>query len=114
MIIIKHYTTANGASPFAKWFNKLDATQREKVATAIVKLQTNLSVDRKDLKRGFYEVKVRAGGLRIYFAEDGDEIIILLGGGQKDNHSRDIENARNRLADYLVRKEQENGSTPHR
>ncbi|MBL6783902.1 MAG: hypothetical protein ISQ24_02495 [PS1 clade bacterium] len=53
-----------------------------------------------------FELKIHAGGgLRVYFAEDGNEIILLLGGGAKDGQSRDIKNARNRLTDYEMRKE---------
>ena len=47
--------------------------------------------------------------MRVYFAEDGDDIILLVGGGQKDSQIRDIENSRKRLVDYMARKERENG-----
>jgi putative addiction module killer protein len=47
--------------------------------------------------------------LRIYYAEDGETIVLLLGGGQKDSQAHDIDTAKSRLKDYLARKEQENG-----
>ena len=114
MIIIKYYTTASGVSPFVKWFNGLDATQREKVTTAITRLQTGRSVNRKALKRRLIEIKISSGGLRAYFAEDGKEIILLLGGGKKGSQKRDIENSRKRLAEYLSRKEQTDDTTTDR
>lgn len=107
MIIIKYYRTKAGAAPFEKWFTKLDATLRFKVTAAIQNLENGNTGNVKSLKNDLFELKIfAAGGLRIYFAQDGEDIILLLGGGAKGSQSRDIENARNRLADYLTRKEQ--------
>lgn len=110
MIIIKEYLTESGQSPFRRWRRKLDATLQYKVAVALAKLELARALEVKDLRQGLFEMRIHSGGgLRIYFAEDGDDIILLLGGGQKDSQTRDIENARNRLVDYLARKERENG-----
>lgn len=109
MIIIREYLTKAGRSPFGKWFGALDNTQALKVKNALDNLAIGKVVATKSLKGGLWEVKIRSGGLRVYFTKDGDTIILLLGGGQKDGQSQDIENARNRIADYEERKEQENG-----
>lgn len=106
MIIIKYYKTSSGAAPFEKWFLKLDRPLRFRVTAAIEKLGNQNINGVKGLKNELLEIKIRAaGGLRIYFIKDGDNIILLLGGGQKDSQNRDIEKARNRLADYLKRKD---------
>lgn len=39
-------------------------------------------------------------GLRVYFAEDGDTIVVLLCGGDKSTQSKDIEKAREYWIDY--------------
>lgn len=110
MIIIKEYVTVSGQSPFGRWFHDLDKMQAIKVKDALDKLANAKSVNSKPLKDGLSEIKINyGGGLRVYYAKDGEQIILLLGGGAKDSQSRDIENARNRLADYEMRKEQENG-----
>ena len=110
MIIIKEYVTESGRSPFAKWRKKLDATLKAKVTMALAKLESMQSLGVRDLKDGLFEIRIHAGGgLRIYFCEDGDEIILLLAGGQKNSQTRDIEKARNRLADYMKGKEQGDG-----
>lgn len=103
MIIIKEYVSDSGRSPFGKWFDGLDNTQAMRVKDALDKLANGKSVAAKSLKDGLHELKIKNGGLRIYYAQDGAEIILLLGGGQKDNQSKDIENARNRLAHYQAR-----------
>ena len=43
-------------------------------------------------------------GYRVYFAGDGDEIILLLSGGDKGSQREDIEKAREYWTDYLMRK----------
>lgn len=115
MTTIKYFISARGASPFEKWFNKLDGTLQQKVTSALDDLTIGRRQNMKPLGDGLSELKFRVGGgLRIYFAEDGDDIILLLGGGKKDDQSREIDNARNRLADYLERKEEDDEETTDR
>jgi putative addiction module killer protein len=59
----------------------------------------------KGVGAGVFEVKVDFGpGYRVYFGKDGNEIVILLGGGTKKRQQRDIEGARGRWQDYKDRK----------
>ena len=44
---------------------------------------------------------------RIYFGKDGDELVILLGGGKKKGQPHDIATAHARWKDYKQRKSQE-------
>ncbi len=92
------------------WRRKLDETLQAKVILALEKLAYGQSLNTKKLQDGLSEIKIHAGGgLRIYYAEDGEDIVLLFGGGAKDSQSRDIENAQSRLKDYLTRKEQGDG-----
>ena len=43
-------------------------------------------------------------GYRIYFAKDGDNLIILLGGGTKKRQQNDINEAKKYWRDYKDRK----------
>lgn len=57
---------------------------------------------------GVHEFKIDWGpGYRIYFGNDGREIIILLGGGTKKLQDRDIKTAKERWADYKARKSED-------
>jgi putative addiction module killer protein len=48
-----------------------------------------------------------APGYRVYFGMEGTELVILVGGGTKKRQSRDIEEAKERWADYKKRKQLE-------
>ena len=43
-------------------------------------------------------------GYRVYFARDGDVLVILLTGGTKQRQQRDIETAKSNWTDYKRRR----------
>ena len=60
----------------------------------------------KSVGNGVSERRVDFGpGYRIYFAKDGDNLIILLGGGTKKRQQSDINKARKYWKDYKDRKQ---------
>jgi putative addiction module killer protein len=57
---------------------------------------------------GVYECKIDFGpGYRVYFGKDGEQIVILLGGGTKQRQQNDISLTRGRWEDYKKRKTQQ-------
>ena len=94
MIEIKEYLDANGNSPFAKWFNGLDAHAARKVTTYITRLETGNTSQLKSVGSGVHECRITWGpGYRVYLGQDGDTLVILLGGGTKKRQSNDIAKA---------------------
>ncbi len=47
----------------------------------------------KNLKDGVFEIKIPHASGRVYFGEGGDQLILLLIGGNKRTQSRDIKKA---------------------
>lgn len=91
MISIKEYLNAQGLSPYAKWFNNLDATAAAKVTVALHRMEQGNFSNSKSVGGGVHERKIDFGPeYRIYFGKDGDRIVILLGGGSKKRQSEDI------------------------
>jgi putative addiction module killer protein len=105
---VREYVAADGSSPYAKWFNRLNAQAAAKVAIAIARMaQGNLS-NAKSVGGGLQEYRIDFGpGYRIYFGRDGERLLILLGGGTKKRQQEDIRNAQRLWANYRQRKKEE-------
>ena len=99
---VRYFVTDNGISPFKTWFEKLEQTTRAIVARSIQRVALGggkKSV--KSLKDGIFEIKISYGpGYRVYFAEEDNEIILLLVGGDKKGQSRDIKKAKDFWSSY--------------
>jgi putative addiction module killer protein len=99
---IEKYLTENGRCPYDEWFE----SQRDKRTQAIIAvrlnrvMQGNFGLCRR-LEDGVWELKIEHGPkFRVYFAEDGDVIVVLLCGGDKATQVQDIQRAREFWADY--------------
>lgn len=102
---LREYETSHGHSPFADWFEALDALAAAKVTTALTRLGLGNTSHVKGVGSGVFELKVDYGpGYRVYFGKDGAEIVILLGGGTKKKQQRDIVSAHKCWQDYKDRK----------
>ena len=105
MMEIREYIDTAGRSPYARWFNRLNAQAAAKVVMTLVRMaQGNLS-NTKGVGIGVFECRIDFGpGYRVYFGKDGDILIILLGGGTKRRQQQDIETVRDLWQDYKRRK----------
>jgi putative addiction module killer protein len=108
VIEVREYLAPDGTSPYAKWFNGLNAQAAAKVATAVTRMaQGNLS-NAKSVGAGVQESRIDFGpGYRVYFGRDGDDLVILLGGGTKKRQQGDIQRAQSLWADYRRRRKKE-------
>jgi len=82
---------ADGRSPFAEWFNGLDAVTAARVDRYIRRLEVGNFGMAKSLRDGVFELRLDFGpGYRVYYGREGRTIIILLGGGSKRRQDADI------------------------
>lgn len=101
------YLDSVGNSPFAAWFGGLDAQSAAKVVIALARMETRNLSTVKAVGAGVAEYRIHWGaGYRVYFGQDGEELIILLAGGTKRRQHQDIETAQLRWADYKRRKKE--------
>ncbi len=79
---------------FSRWFKSLrDVKAQARIQTRINRLTIGLLGDVKFFG-GIGEVRIDYGpGYRIYFVQRGNELIILLSGGDKATQERDIKRA---------------------
>ena len=105
MVDVQEYIDSRGLSPHRRWFDRLDPQAAAKVSTALVRLSLGNFSQVKGVGAGVFEHKIDFGpGYRIYFGKDGENLIILLGGGTKQRQQRDIEAAVECWEDYQRRK----------
>jgi putative addiction module killer protein len=108
MLEIREYIDPKNRSPYAKWFNRLNAPAAAKVVTALVRMEQGNFSNTKSIGEGVLECRIDFGpGYRIYFGRDGDTLVILLGGGTKKRQQKDTETAKALWKEYKRRKRQE-------
>ncbi len=89
-------------SIFAQWLRSLrDTTAKGRIIARIERLQLGNLGDTKSVGDGVHELRMTFGpGYSVYFAWRGEQIVLLLCGGDKGSQSRDIDRAR-RIASEL-------------
>src|SRR5260221_9408700 len=97
---IREYTERE-RSPFAEWFNELDAVTAARVDRFIRRLESGNFGAAKSLRDGVFELRLDFGpGYRVYYGREGRTLIILLGGGTKRRQAADIAAAAQRWKQY--------------
>jgi putative addiction module killer protein len=101
------YTTNLDEEPLSNWLEAIDKTNAARILQRLERLKEGNYGDHKNLGEGIYELRFFFGsGYRVYFAEDGNTIVVLLCGGDKKSQTKDIAKARGYWKDYLKRKEE--------
>lgn len=99
---IIYYQTAENKIPYLEWYNSLDKGLRLIVDKRLSKVERGLYGNNKRLSEELYELKFD-NGLRIYYTEVGNTIVLLFTGGNKSKQSKDIETATKYLNEYNSR-----------
>src|ERR1019366_8273050 len=101
MEVIEYQTSAE-RKPYVEWIR--DLKDRQGVAVIrnrIKRLRMGQFGDRRSVGGGVWELRIFFGpGYRIYYILDGERLVILLSGGDKDSQFRDIDKAKLFAADY--------------
>lgn len=82
---------------YSKWFKSLRDTQAQaRINIRIRRLSMGNSGDVKPVGQGVSELRIDYGaGYRVYFIQRGEQLMILLAGGDKRTQDRDIKTALN-------------------
>jgi putative addiction module killer protein len=81
--------------------NLRDAKGRALIKLRIDRLEYGIFGDCKPVGEGVLELRIKSGpGYRVYFAEDGAKIILLLIGGDKSTQTKDIKTAKGFWREY--------------
>ena len=102
---IVYYLTETGRKPFKDWLDGLkDVTARAKIRVRLDRVRLGLLGDNRFVGEGVYELKVNYGpGYRVYYAYEGNNVILLLLGGDKSRQEKDIAQAKAYWQDHQRR-----------
>lgn len=80
---------------FAKWIRSLrDSRARARIQVRIDRMEEGHFGDVKPVGEGVSELRINYGpGYRVYFVQRGQELVILLAGGDKSTQQQDIHKA---------------------
>ena len=98
--------TIKQTDEFARWLSGLrDNRAKQKIVTRLQRLKFGHFGDVEPIGGGLSELRIHEGqGYRVYFRQNGQEIILLLCGGNKKTQQRDIRRA------HEIMKELSNGN----
>lgn len=87
---------------YKKWFRKLrDDVAKRNITLRIERMKNGNFGDSKTIGEGVFELRIDVGkGYRVYFKNNGKEIIILLVGGSKSSQDVDIKTAKKMAKEY--------------
>jgi putative addiction module killer protein len=88
--------TIKQTATFRNWERKLKDKQAKTIIAARVnRVAYGLLGDVQPVGQGISELRIHHGpGYRVYFQQRGDQLILLLCGGDKSSQARDIETAK--------------------
>jgi len=95
MFDILDYQAEDGRDPFKEWLAGLaDRQARARVAVRVQRMAAGNFGDHKPLSEGVWELKIDHGpGYRVYYAQSGRRVLLLLVGGDKRRQQTDIATA---------------------
>lgn len=98
------YVTKNGKKPFVDWLELLDKMIRYRIKERLDRVTLGNLGDHKFIEDGIFELRMDFGaGYRIYCGYEGNQIVLLLCGGDKTTQKKDIKKAITYWKDYLSR-----------
>jgi len=94
--IVKMYQRQDGTIPFTDWYKNLrDVRGQQKILARIDRMKLGNLGDHRSVGEGVTELRISFGpGYRVYFGQEGDEIVVLLVGGDKGTQDDDIKTAK--------------------
>ena len=99
------YVKESGETPFSDWLKSLrDRKSRAIIRTRLNRIRLGNLGDCKSVGEGVRELRINfAAGYRVYFAQQGSTVIVLLCGGDKSSQQKDIKQAKLYWQDYKRR-----------
>jgi putative addiction module killer protein len=104
---IRHYLAADGKDLYLDWLRQLrDPIAKVQVVKRVSRVEQGNFGDHKFCREGVWEMRVDVGpGYRVYYAQAGTQVVLLLCGGDKRTQDADIARAVKNWQDWQRRPE---------
>ena len=102
---VRLYARLDGVVPFTQWYRGLrDESVSRRIRERLARIRSGNFGDFRTVGGGVQELRIPVGrGIRIYFGRQGDSLVILLCGGDKQSQQRDIRRAQLYWNEYRSR-----------
>lgn len=92
MFEIRHYITDDGRDVYADWRDEVkDIKAKIAIDRRVYRLELGNFGDHKPCRDGVWELRIDVGpGYRVYYAQAGKTVVLLLCGGSKRSQDADI------------------------
>lgn len=99
---LRIYETEDGKSPFSSWLDSLrDREARVRIKKRLNRITLGNLGDYRSVGEAVFEFRIDYGaGYRVYFAQSGKLVLLLLCGGDKSTQDQDIMKAKQFWADF--------------
>ena len=106
MFDIQIYSAESGVEPYVEWLVALpDRQAKSRVVMRVNRMAGGNLGDVKPVGQGVWEGRIDYGpGCRVYYAQAGKRLLLLLLGGDKRTQQSDIETAQRHWADWQQRR----------
>src|SRR5262249_48560742 len=96
------YETEDGKEPLTEWLDSLkDSVGKRTILIRIQRIRQGNFGDSDPVSDGLHELRIHYGpGYRVYFANVGDKLVLLLGAGFKSNQKKDNKKCKVYLEHY--------------
>lgn len=93
MYTVIEYLSPEGKDPYREWLVGLaDRQAQARILTRINRMQAGNFGDHKPIAAGVWELRIDWGpGYRVYYAQAGKRLVLLLAGGDKRKQKADID-----------------------
>jgi len=105
MCQVIEYLSTEGKAPYSEWLTGLpDRKTQARILTRINRMEAGNFGDHKPISAGVWELRIDWGpGYRVYYAQAGKRLILLLAGGDKRKQQADIDAAISYWKDWKER-----------
>jgi putative addiction module killer protein len=99
------YRDSSKRFPYSEWIQGLDGKTAGRIRSYVGRLKSGNFGNSRSVGHGVVELKIDFGsGYRVYYLRDGEEIVVVLCGGDKSSQAGDIVRAWGYAVDYWERR----------